>query len=88
MDLGLSVQLSESLGNEGVDLVRPEAEVGCLGDELVNGGAHLLAAGVHPEDGRSRGDIGADPAASLDEAVPLKELVNLGHGERVHVELC
>ena len=58
-----------------------------LGDELVHGGANLLAAGVHLQDGRPWGDIGADPAPRLDEAVALEELVDLGCGERVYVKL-
>ena len=83
----MSAQLAESLGKKGLDLALAQPEVGCLGDELVHGRAYMLAAGVHLEDRRPGGDKGSYPAPRLDEAVPLEELVDLGRGERVYVEL-
>jgi len=58
-----------------------------VGDELVEGGADLAAAGVDFEGGRLAGDVGAEAAPGFDEAFAFEDPVDLGDGEGVEAEL-
>ena len=77
----------EFFGKERLDFLLAETEVEGLDDELLDGGADLLAAGVHSQGGCLMGDETADAAAGLDEAVAFEVLVDLYDRERIDVEI-